>query len=279
IEEEMRKLFLRGKPKAILRALRNAREDGIIDALFPELARLGSIQQDNRYHAEGDALEHTFRVVAEAARLAEKYQMNANLSWVLALAALIHDLGKSVTTEIKNDGSIISHGHDKAGQVSGESLLHRITGQVKVIEQSLALARVHMRPLQLAQAGKVTDGAIRRLAQAVHPSSIEMLCKLTEADTRGSIRGDGSQPENAHDFLRKRAKTLGVQIRPARPIIQGRDLMKLAKKGILPENFKRGGPHFGPILDKLYEAQLDGIITSGTEAHEFLKKLDIEEML
>lgn len=273
IEEEMRKLCLRGHQPSILTALRNAREDGVIKALFPELYRLSDVKQDPRHHAEGDALEHTFRAVSHAAEIAQRDELDEMDAWTLCLATLIHDLGKAEVSRKLEDGSIISHGHDKAGQEAGKSMLERLTGQIKIIQQALILARMHMRPLMLAQAEKVGDGAIRRLAQAVRPSNIEMLCRLTEADTLGSIRGDGTEPRNAHAFLRNRARNIGVEHRPPTPIIQGRDLIKLAKTGVIPEQYSRGGPHFGPLLNQLYDAQLDGKIATAEEAIVRLKNL------
>ncbi|HPQ41700.1 MAG TPA: HD domain-containing protein, partial [bacterium] len=266
IEEELRKLCLRGRPVWIAAALRHARQDGVIGALFPELAALGGVPQDPRYHAEGDVLEHTVRAVAAATAVGRRDGMDDTDRWILCLAALVHDLGKSEVTETDAHGGIISHGHDRAGEGPARALLEQITGQVKVIDQVLALVRVHMRPLMLAQAEKVTDAAIRRLAKAVAPSSIEMLCRLTEADTAASVRGDGSEPVNAHVFLRERAAAMGISKEPPEPILQGRDLIALAEAGTLPERFKRGGPHFGPVLDAVYEAQLEGAVTNRDEA-------------
>lgn len=277
VEEELRKMFLRSEPDGIAAALRNARDDGIIDALFPELAVLGDVPQDPQYHAEGDALEHTVRTVAKAAAVGRRDGLDDTDRWILCLAALAHDLGKADATETTAGGGIISHGHDRAGVRPARALLERITGQVKVIDQVLALVRVHMRPLMLAQAEKVTDAAIRRLARAVQPSDIEMLCRLTEADTAASVRGDGSEPVNAHVFLRERAVVVGVEHAPPAPILQGRHLMELAAAGELPEQFKRGGPHFGPVLDAVYEAQLEGTVTNRNEAVTYAHSVIIQK--
>ncbi|MBN1295272.1 HD domain-containing protein, partial [bacterium] len=207
IEEELKKFFLRGQPDWIDVALRHARQDGVIAAVLPELATLGSVPQDPRYHAEGDVLEHTIRAVAEAAASARRAGLDDLNRWILCLAALTHDLGKAVVTR-STPGGIVSYGHDKAGEEPARALLERITGQVKVIDHVLALVRTHMRPLMLAQAKTVSDTAIRRLATAVQPSSIDMLCYLTEADTAASVRGDGTEPVNAHVFLRERAEAV-----------------------------------------------------------------------
>ncbi len=271
IEEEMRKLILTGKKRATLAALQNMNDDGVIASLFPELERLAEIPQDERFHSEGNVLMHTFMSVVETAGIAHRDKLEPDTAWALSLAALIHDLGKADTTELRSDGSIISHGHEKAGVKSSKKLLDRLTGQIRTKDIALALALNHMRPLNLAKAKKVSDNAIRRLAVAVEPASIELLAKLVEADTAASIRKDGSDPENAHLFLLNRATRLGINKHPPKPLVLGRDLMMLAGKGELPKAFATGGPHYSNILKKTYQAQLNGKFSNKHDALNYIK--------
>ncbi len=270
IEEELRKTILDGEKAAIVLALTNMYEDGVMHSLFPELDRLGQVEQDPRYHAEGNVLIHTIFTVAEAASIARRDNLEPDIAWALSLAALVHDLGKTHTTATDSEGNIKSHGHEKAGRLPATRLLDRITEHSKVRDIALALAVNHMRPLHLAKAGKVTDAAIRRLAVSVQPASLSLLSKLVEADTLASIRGDGSEPENAHLFLMERAKSLGIETAPPKPIIQGRDLIQLAKDGIIPKQYSKGGLHFADVLKTLYHQQLNGKFSTREEALVYL---------
>jgi tRNA nucleotidyltransferase (CCA-adding enzyme) len=266
IEEELRKLILLGTKRSTLRALINMQDDGVLASLFPELNRLSNVPQDSRYHAEGNVLTHTFLTVVESADIARRDNLPLNIAWALCLSALIHDLGKSDTTKQRPNGTITSYGHDKAGLTQSADLLNRLTGHSKTRDIALSLAANHMRPLHLAKANRVTDNAIRRLAVALEPASIDLLARLVEADTAASIRGDGSESENAHLFLRERAKALGISRHPPKPLIRGRDLIVLAGKNVISEKYLTGGPHFSTILKQVYQAQLDGKVETKHDA-------------
>ncbi len=266
IEDELRKMILDGEKTGTVAAMKNMYDDGIMYSLLPELHSLAQVEQDPKYHAEGNVLIHTILTVAEAASIARRDMLERDIAWALSLAALIHDLGKASATITDGEGNIKSHGHDKAGRLPATTLLNRITEHTKVRETALALATNHMRPLHLAKATKVTDAAIRRLAVAVQPASLSLLSKLVEADTQASIRGDGSKPENAHLYLMERAKNLGIESAPPKPIIQGRDLIQLATEGIIPKQFSKGGIHFAGLLKTLYHHQLNGKFSTREDA-------------
>jgi tRNA nucleotidyltransferase (CCA-adding enzyme) len=273
IEDELRTTILQGKKSFTINALSNMHEDGVIHSLFPELDHLAHIEQDPRFHAEGNVLVHTFMTVAEAASIAHRDNLEPDIAWALCLAALVHDLGKAHTSTVHDNGTITAHGHDKAGRLPAQELLDRITEHAKVKEIALALATNHMRPLQLATAEKVTDSAFQRLAVAVQPASIILLSKLVEADTRASVRGDGSEPEKAHLFLLDRARNLGIDSTPPKPFIQGRDLIHLANTGIISAQYSKGGPHFSGVLKTLYQLQINGAVSSREDAVAYLRNL------
>jgi tRNA nucleotidyltransferase (CCA-adding enzyme) len=189
------------------------------------------------------------------------------------LAALAHDLGKALTTREQPDGRITSHGHAKAGMPLVDKLLHRITAQTRIIEHVKVLVKSHMRPLQLAQAPVVTDAAIRRLARDIQPSNLAMLARPTEADAAATRHASGGGKLNPHVFLMQRAASLGVSQKPPQPILLGRDLIRMAKSGRLPEHFRRGGPHFKAVLDKVFDAQIEGKISSREDAENLAVKI------
>ncbi len=273
IEEELKRLFTAGIPGHIFTALKFAAQMDIYRVLFPELFRLQGVPQDVRYHAEGDCFIHTLLTIDRAAWVARREKLSDEDTYILCLAAMTHDLGKAETTRILDDGSIISHGHDKAGEVAAKNLLARITTQKNVIARVIALTKTHMRPLNLFSSEKVTDSAMRRLAKAIEPSTIAELACLVEADTLASIQSpdyQGKGKMHAYAKLRERAALLGVEKKPLPPLIRGRDLMRMAGNGLLPPEYRHGGEHFKKILDAVYEAQLDGKISNESEARQFV---------
>ena len=65
-------------------------------------------------------------------------------------------------------------------------------------------------------------------------------------------------------WLLDRARALGVEREPPRPLVQGRHLIQL---GLDP------GPGFGPILKACFEAQLDGRFSTVEAGIEFARGL------
>ena len=210
---------------------------------YPELAALIGVPQDEGYHPEGDAWQHTCLVLSAMRQLAVPSVFRLELQ----LAALCHDLGKSVTTAWRS-GRWRALGHEHAGAVLAQGLLSRIGCPLGLQADIVTLVKCHMLPMQLyasSQCGRVSDTAIRRLACKV---SIEKLLWLATADHNG--RGGVFDPDPpATAWLRRRAETLSVYHAPPTALVLGRDLMGL---GVAP------GPEMGRLLKRLFEAQIRG---------------------
>ena len=210
---------------------------------YPELAALIGVPQDGMYHPEGDAWAHTCLVLSAMCRVG----VPAVFQLELQLAALCHDLGKSVTTAWRS-GRWRALGHAQAGADLARRLLSRLGCPLGLQADIGTLVKCHMLPMQLyasSQRGHVSDAAIRRLACNV---SIEKLLWLATADHNG--RGgvfDPNPPATA--WLRSRAETLSVYHAPPKALILGRDLIGL---GVAP------GPEMGQLLKRLFEAQIRG---------------------
>jgi tRNA nucleotidyltransferase (CCA-adding enzyme) len=209
---------------------------------FPELDSLTGCPQDPEWHPEGDVFEHTCQVVDHAAR--------SNI--VVLLAALCHDLGKSETTAF-SDGHIRSIGHCQAGVEKSKSFLKRIGCPDNIISQVKPLVAEHLAHLQ-----PVTYRTIRRLIVRLGNASIEDLISLIGADHAGRGTASSSLPKSAIE-MKEIADEIGEEIKP---IIMGRHLIDLGMKP---------GPHFGPILKSVFEAQLDGKFETVEDGIEYLK--------
>ena len=120
-----------------------------------------------------------------------------------------------------------------------------------------------MRPLALYR-DDAGDSAIRRLAARV--KRVDRLTRVAHADKHGRPPIPPDEfPEGA--WLLERAAALAIQDNAPKPILLGRHLVEL---GIDP------GPHFGKILDRAYEAQLDGAFDNEEDGRDYLKKLVTE---
>lgn len=103
---------------------------------------------------------------------------------------------------------------------------------------------------------KVLAAVANRAAPATTDADLRRLAVKAEPALVLAIRGDT-------DAL-ARATVLGVATEKAAPLLQGRDLGAL---GVKP------GPAMGRLLDAVYEAQLDGAITTPEQALDAARRL------
>jgi tRNA nucleotidyltransferase (CCA-adding enzyme) len=177
------------------------------------------------------------------------------------LGAVCHDVGKPATTALI-DGRIRSLNHEEAGVEPATRLLDRLNVHTidgfDVRSQVLGMVAHHLKPGMFYKAGNVSDGAFRRLAQKV---DLELLARLARADCRGR---SGNFDCSAMDWFIDRARALGVEHAPPKPILLGRHLLDL---GIEP------GPRMGALLKQVYEQQLDGEIRTVDEGVDAARRL------
>lgn len=255
---ELEKLLLLAERPSIGFGL--ARELGVVDRLFPEMAALVDCPQEPEWHPEGDVWTHNQLVIDQARGRIDDLSRPERIA--LMLGAVCHDFGKPATTEYL-DGRIRSHGHEEAGVAPTESFLDRINVHTMegydVRRQVIGLVAHHLKPgmWRMARDG-VGDGAFRRLARKV---DLELLARLAAADCRGRT---GSFDCSAMEWFLERARRLGVEHQPPEPLLLGRHVLTL---GLPP------GPRIGQILGQVYERQLDGDIQTLEAAIEEAKRL------
>ena len=89
-----------------------ARDLGVVDRLFPELAALVDCPQEPEWHPEGDVWTHTLLVVDEARGRIDDLPYPQRVA--VMLGAVCHDFGKPATTA-HIDGRIRSLNHEAMG--------------------------------------------------------------------------------------------------------------------------------------------------------------------
>lgn len=227
---------------------------------FPELEDLIGCKQDPEWHPEGDVWIHTLHCLDAFAkkRIGEEWE-----DLVVGLAVLCHDIGKPLTTKIGEDGRIRSPKHEPMGEEPTRNFLSRMTNQNDLIEQVVPLVRRHLAPRTFYN-DQASDGAIRRLARQV--IRIDRLVRVADADISGRPPREDTFPEGP--WLLKRSEELKVQDSAPLPIIMGRHLIE---RGLTPS------PDFSRILEKCFEAQLDGTFTEQQGGLQYLTSLLAEE--
>ena len=215
--EEMNKALLKAEtPSVFFRILRDMDH---LKEFFPELAACIGVPQNPAYHPEGDVFEHTMLVVDCAAKLRSR----AVQPRAFMIAALFHDLGKVIATEIHEDGKITAYGHEVLGLETVKTQMLRLSNDQKLLKYVLNLTELHMRPNRLSENRSKKKKTRELFDLCVCP---EDLILLARADASGKL--DKPYPDENETFLRERLDDYREIMR--RPMVQGDDLIRAGVK-------------------------------------------------
>ncbi|WP_338690071.1 HDIG domain-containing protein [Paraclostridium sordellii] len=107
-----------------------------------KLFNLSLIEQNKKYHPEGNVLNHVFMVVDEAAQIKDFSSDKLAFMW----AALLHDIGKLTTTRVRK-GRITSYNHDIEGEKISKQIMDKLTDNEDLKYKISKLVKFHMQPL------------------------------------------------------------------------------------------------------------------------------------
>jgi len=211
-------------------------------SLFPSFEKLIGLEQNPKWHPEGDVWNHTLINMEKMIDICNREYLSDDERIVLLISVMFHDIGKIITTTTKDDGKIISYGHS---QVHEEFIFNAMDefGIPKKIQVScIPLIREHM--IKASCSNNCSVRLVKRLAKRLLPQTIKNLCYVMEADNNDKI--------HSSDFitdLLKLSEEEGLLNGGPTQIIMGKDLIKLGYKP---------GKEMGIILKKIFSAQLDG---------------------
>ena len=226
-------------------------ESGLLRQILPEVAAMKGVEQPPEFHPEGDVFQHTklmLDLMAEAARV-DPRPPEARI--VLALAVLLHDVGKPPMFERAPD-RIRFHEHDKIGAEMAQKILRRLRFPNDVIEKVCICVGEHMRirNVQVMRTAKLK----RILARETFADELE-LHRLDCLTSHGNIAN--------YEFLRAKAAELPPEVLKPAPLVMGHDLLAL---GFSP------GPLLGQVLRELEELQLEERMQSREEALAYARR-------
>lgn len=173
---ELSKLLLGAEPA---KALRIARDTGVLVALLPEFERAIGFDQESRYH-DLTVDEHTFQVVQAAA--------DAGAPLRVRLAALFHDLGKPHVAWRGQDNRLhyyakpgqSARSHEQVSAELAESALDRLRYPTDLRKRVARIVRSHM-----IDPGRADPLRARRLLARHGAGVVFDLLDHKEADLRG----------------------------------------------------------------------------------------------
>ena len=171
----------------------------------------------------------------------------------VALAVLFHDIGKPPTFRYHADEDRIRfNGHDRVGAAMTEKVMERLRFSRHDIDRVAEAVRQHMvfKDVQNMRTAKLK----RFMAREGFAEELE-LHRVDCQSSHGAL--------DNYDFLKAKAEEFANEPLIPPPLLTGRDLIALGWKP---------GPHFGPILETIQTAQLEGLLTTPAQALAWLKQ-------
>ena len=218
-------------------------QSGLLKEILPEIETLKGCEQPAQFHPEGDVFVHT-RAMLEL--------LPPEAPVTLALAVLFHDIGKPPTFRYHADEDRIRFsGHDRVGASMTEKLMERLRFSRQDIDRVTEAVRQHMvfKDVQNMRTAKLK----RFMARDAFDEELE-LHRVDCQSSHGAL--------DNYDFLKTKAEEFANEPLIPPPLVTGHDLMALGWKP---------GPHFGPILEAVQTAQLEGTLTTTEEAIAWIK--------
>jgi len=198
------------------------------------------VKQPPDFHPEGDVWIHTLGLLERL----------TSSSLELALAALLHDVGKPPTQTFED--RIRFSGHERVGAAMTRQILSRLRYPNGVVDAVESLVAQHMK---FKDAPAMTEATFKRFARQ---EWFDTLLELHRIDLLASQR-----PLTNYETVRARRESLNHEDLRPQPLLRGRDLLDMGYKP---------GPRFSRVLHELEEEQLDGRIRTRDEAEQFVRR-------
>ena len=273
IHDELVKILTEGYSELAINALN---ENQLLAHILPDVAALRGIEQPPQFHPEGDVWTHTMKllklmdqtkisrgIIKSSGRLVsnsnvvkntvqktelKKIEISPYPSMTLAMATLLHDIGKPKTYE--NKDRIRFNGHAKLGAEMALEICQQLRFSKRQQKLITELIRDHLKFKDLAQ---MRPSTLRRfLGQEGFSEHLE-LHRLDCLGSHGNLDNwklanhslSNLQPEEIHPPV----------------LLTGKDLIEM---GYLP------GPVFKEILNSLKNAQFENELKTSQQAKQWV---------
>ncbi len=256
---------------------------GILSRLLPELYRGEGVEQPEFHHLDVFdhcvlALQKMETIIAEPERFypghgdkISTYLQKERMARCLKWAALLHDIGKPATKEIRadKDGRVTFYRHDEVGRELFEQIAERLKWSRADAEQVGHLIGMHMHPFHLCNVQR-ENGISKRAALNLcrrAGKSLTGLFLLAMSDSLASL-GE-KKPERMEEEL----VTLFTTVRKMydeniAPVLQGPRLV--TGKDLIERWNLAPGPIFREILDELETARVEGKVVDRKTAFDWV---------
>jgi putative nucleotidyltransferase with HDIG domain len=250
---------------------------GLLHAVLPELADLHDVAQSHFHHKDVyghtlEVLERLIELEAEAAgplreALDEPLADELTRGEALRFGALLHDIGKPATHDVRSDGRVTFMGHDRLGEEMVRQVCRRLRTSERMSRFLEAVTRHHLVLGFLVHERPLDRRAVYRYLTRTSPVEVEVTL-LSCADRLATRGRNAERAIDAHLELAQELMAAALEWRrtgPPRLPLRGDELAREA--GIEP------GPELGRVLAELQEAAYAGEIENREDAVELARRL------
>lgn len=217
IMEELSKALLKSShPSVFFDVLRSMNQ---LSDWFPEVQALIGVEQEARYHPEGDVYTHTMLVLDQAAQLRER----AVYPLGFMMSALCHDLGKPKATAVI-DGRIRAFQHENLGVPIAQRFISRLSSETRLSKYVSSMVALHMRPNSLYHMQSGEHAYMKLLDLSVEPGDLLLLAR---ADHCGRAGHESDYAQIEETLARMLAAYRNLMAMPA---VRGEDLIRAGVK-------------------------------------------------
>ena len=250
---------------------------GLLPAVLPELSNLHDVEQSHFHHT--DVYGHTLEVLERLIELESEAtgQLREVLDEPLAdeltrgealrFGALLHDIGKPATHEVREDGRVTFMGHDRLGEEMVRDICRRLRTSERLSRFLESVTRHHLRLGFLVHERPLDRRAVYRYLRRTSPVEVEVTL-LSCADRLATRGKNAERAIDAHLELAKELMPAALEWRrqgPPRLPLRGDELAREAE--IEP------GPELGRVIAELQEAAYAGEVRDRDEAVELARRL------
>ena len=271
---ELRRLLV---APAALEGLALADRLGLVRAVLPELADLHDVDQSHYHHLDVyghtvEVLERLIELESEAGGelrdvLDEPLADELTRGEALRLGALLHDIGKPATHQVREDGRVTFMGHDRLGQEMVRAICRRLRTSERLCRFLEAVTRHHLVLGFLVHERPLDRRAVYRYLERTSPVEVEVTL-LSVADRLATRGKNAERAIDAHLELAEELMPAALEWRRRGPPpvpVRGDELAE--ELGIEP------GPELGRLLAQLSEAAYAGEATDRQQAIDLARAL------
>ncbi|MEN8188576.1 MAG: HD domain-containing protein [Thermodesulfobacteriota bacterium] len=264
--------------------IRMMAETGLLFAVLPELEKGVGMAQPEFHHLDVfshslAALESMEQIISSPESyfhschdLIRDYLARPGVRQRLKWSALLHDLGKPSTMNIREDkgGRITFYNHDEVGRSLVQKLGRGLRWSNETRENIASLVGMHMHPFHLCNVGRSGDISRRACLKLSKRAGDDLvgLFILAMADSLAG-KGEGGPEQMEEELESLLCRVMDVYTRHIEPRLKSRRFLN--GNDLISEFGLKPGPQFSEVLDGLLEAEVEGEVIDRDSALQWVR--------